>query len=82
MIMQSMVLRHIGVIKSLGRKVAKIMLCLPKSLPGLDRFSIWRDELTDNQDIADIFKNEIFKDTIYVMTPEWLGNIAAQGLRL
>lgn len=29
----------------------------------------WRDELTERQDLADIFKNEIFSDTIYVMTP-------------
>lgn len=29
----------------------------------------WREELTEHKDIADIFKNEIFKDTIYVMTP-------------
>jgi GTP pyrophosphokinase len=29
----------------------------------------WREELTDHKDITDIFKNEIFKDTIYVMTP-------------
>ena len=29
----------------------------------------WRDELSDRKDLADIFKNEIFSDTIYVMTP-------------
>ncbi len=29
----------------------------------------WREELTERKDIADIFKNEIFSDTIYVMTP-------------
>ncbi len=29
----------------------------------------WREELTDRKDITDIFKNEIFSDTIYVMTP-------------
>lgn len=29
----------------------------------------WREELTDKKNIADIFKNEIFNDTIYVMTP-------------
>jgi GTP pyrophosphokinase len=29
----------------------------------------WREELTDRQDIADIFKNEIFSDTIYAITP-------------
>jgi GTP pyrophosphokinase len=29
----------------------------------------WREELTERKDIADIFKNEIFSDTIYVVTP-------------
>ena len=29
----------------------------------------WREELTDRKDIADIFKNEVFSDMIYVMTP-------------
>lgn len=29
----------------------------------------WREELTDRKDITDIFKNEIFSDNIYVMTP-------------
>lgn len=29
----------------------------------------WRDELTDRKDITDLFKNEIFNDTIYVLTP-------------
>lgn len=29
----------------------------------------WRDELSERKDLADIFKNEIFSDTIYVMTP-------------
>jgi GTP pyrophosphokinase len=29
----------------------------------------WRDELSERKDLTDIFKNEIFSDTIYVMTP-------------
>lgn len=29
----------------------------------------WRDELTERKDLTDIFKNEIFSDSIYVMTP-------------
>lgn len=29
----------------------------------------WRDELSDRKDLTDVFKNEIFTDTIYVMTP-------------
>lgn len=29
----------------------------------------WRDELSERKDMADIFKNEIFSDTIYVLTP-------------
>ncbi len=29
----------------------------------------WRDELSERKDLADIFKNEIFSDNIYVMTP-------------
>lgn len=30
----------------------------------------WREELTDRKDITNIFKNEIFNDMIYVMTPK------------
>jgi GTP pyrophosphokinase len=30
----------------------------------------WREDFTDRKDIRDIFKNEIFNDTIYVMTPQ------------
>ncbi len=29
----------------------------------------WRDELSERKDLTDVFKNEIFSDTIYVMTP-------------
>lgn len=29
----------------------------------------WREELTNRKDIANLFKNEIFNDSIYVMTP-------------
>lgn len=29
----------------------------------------WRDELTERKDLTDVFKNEIFSDSIYVMTP-------------
>lgn len=29
----------------------------------------WRDDITDKKEIAEVFKNEIFSDTIYVMTP-------------
>ena len=29
----------------------------------------WRDELAERSDLSDVFKNEIFSDTIYVMTP-------------
>lgn len=29
----------------------------------------WRDELSDRKDMTDVFKNEIFSDSIYVMTP-------------
>lgn len=30
----------------------------------------WREELTHHNDISEIFKNEIFADTIYVLTPQ------------
>lgn len=30
----------------------------------------WRDDFADRKDIASIFKNEIFNDNIYVMTPQ------------
>lgn len=29
----------------------------------------WRDDLTDKKDLANMFKNEVFSDTIYTMTP-------------
>lgn len=29
----------------------------------------WRDELSERKDMTDVFKNEIFTDSIYVMTP-------------
>lgn len=35
----------------------------------------WREELTDRSEITEVFKNEIFSDTIYVMTP--IGKIIA-----
>lgn len=35
----------------------------------------WREELTDRKEITEVFKNEIFSDTIYVMTPN--GKIVA-----
>ncbi len=30
----------------------------------------WREDFADRRDIANIFKNEIFSDTIYVITPQ------------
>jgi GTP pyrophosphokinase len=35
----------------------------------------WREELTNRSEITEVFKNEIFSDTIYVMTP--VGKIIA-----
>jgi GTP pyrophosphokinase len=35
----------------------------------------WREELTSREDIANIFKNEVFSDTIYTITP--LGRVVA-----
>jgi GTP pyrophosphokinase len=29
----------------------------------------WRDDLIDKENVAEVFKNEVFNDTIYVMTP-------------
>ena len=42
---------------------------MKKKLLGFRQILDWRDELTEHKDMTDIFKNEIFSDTIYVMTP-------------
>lgn len=55
--------------KEFGEKGADNNAEFGKKLAWLRQILDWREELTDHKDITDIFKNEIFKDTIYVMTP-------------
>lgn len=55
--------------KEFGEKGAENNAAFAEKLAWLRQILDWREELTDHKDITDIFKNEIFKDTIYVMTP-------------
>ncbi|MCC2645884.1 MAG: pyrophosphokinae [Burkholderiales bacterium] len=55
--------------KEFGEKNIENNAAFAEKLAWLRQILDWRDELTDHKDITDIFKNEIFKDTIYVMTP-------------
>lgn len=55
--------------KELGEKASNNSSLFAEKLAWLRQLLDWREELTERKDIADIFKNEIFSDTIYVMTP-------------
>ena len=56
--------------KELGEKgQASNNQAFGEKLAWLRQILDWREELTDKSDITNIFKNEIFNDTIYVMTP-------------
>lgn len=55
--------------KEFGEKHVENNAAFAEKLAWLRQILDWREELTDHKDITDIFKNEIFKDTIYVMTP-------------
>jgi len=55
--------------KEFGEKHVDNNAAFAEKLAWLRQILDWREELTDHKDITDIFKNEIFKDTIYVMTP-------------
>lgn len=55
--------------KELGNKAHNNTSIFAEKVAWLRQLLDWREELTDRKDIADIFKNEIFSDTIYVMTP-------------
>lgn len=55
--------------KEFGEKSSENNAAFAEKLAWLRQILDWREELTDHKDITDIFKNEIFKDTIYVMTP-------------
>ncbi len=55
--------------KELGDKASNNSTLFAEKLAWLRQLLDWREELTERKDIADIFKNEIFSDTIYVMTP-------------
>jgi GTP pyrophosphokinase len=55
--------------KEFGDKASNASSIFAEKVAWLRQLLDWREELTDRKDIADIFKNEIFSDTIYVMTP-------------
>jgi GTP pyrophosphokinase len=55
--------------KELGEKGQANNQAFAEKLAWLRQILDWREELTDRRDITNIFKNEIFNDTIYVMTP-------------
>ena len=55
--------------KELGEKGSVNNHAFAEKLAWVRQILDWRDDLTDRKDITHIFKNEIFNDTIYVMTP-------------
>ena len=55
--------------KEFGDKAGNNSSIFADKVAWLRQLLDWREELTDRRDITDIFKNEIFSDTIYVMTP-------------
>ncbi|MDQ5920427.1 MAG: pyrophosphokinae [Pseudomonadota bacterium] len=55
--------------KELGEKGAKSSPEFAEKLAWIRQILDWREDLTDRKDITNIFKNEIFNDTIYVVTP-------------
>lgn len=55
--------------KEFGDKINNQSQIFAEKVAWLRQILDWRDELSDRKDIANIFKNEIFNDTIYVMTP-------------
>lgn len=55
--------------KELGENGAANNQAFAEKLAWVRQILDWREELNDRKDIAHIFKNEIFNDTIYVMTP-------------
>jgi GTP pyrophosphokinase len=55
--------------KEFGEKGQLNNQAFAEKLAWLRQILDWREELTDKGDITNIFKNEIFNDTIYVMTP-------------
>lgn len=55
--------------KEFGEKGAENNSAFAEKLAWVRQILDWREELTDRKDITNIFKNEIFNDTIYVMTP-------------
>ncbi|MFN8769572.1 MAG: RelA/SpoT family protein [Neisseriaceae bacterium] len=55
--------------KEFGEKAHNSSSIFAEKVAWLRQLLDWREELADRKDIADIFKNEIFSDTIYVMTP-------------
>ncbi len=55
--------------KEFGEKGIENSQAFAEKVAWLRQLLDWREELTERKDITDIFKNEIFNDTIYVMTP-------------
>lgn len=56
--------------KEFGEKGAENNSEFAKKVAWLRQLLDWREELTEREDISNIFRNEIFTDTIYVMTPQ------------
>lgn len=55
--------------KEMSDKGSEYNAAFAEKLAWVRQILDWREELTDRKDITDIFKNEIFNDTVYVMTP-------------
>ncbi|HMT02087.1 MAG TPA: bifunctional (p)ppGpp synthetase/guanosine-3',5'-bis(diphosphate) 3'-pyrophosphohydrolase [Burkholderiales bacterium] len=55
--------------KEFGDKGVENSQAFAEKVAWLRQLLDWREELTERKDITNIFKNEIFNDTIYVMTP-------------
>ena len=55
--------------KEIGEKGSVNNHAFAEKLAWVRQILDWRDDLSDRKDITHIFKNEIFNDTIYVMTP-------------
>ncbi|MBP9742201.1 MAG: bifunctional (p)ppGpp synthetase/guanosine-3',5'-bis(diphosphate) 3'-pyrophosphohydrolase [Burkholderiales bacterium] len=55
--------------KEAGEKGGNNSQAFAEKLAWIRQILDWREDLTDRKDITSIFKNEVFNDTIYVMTP-------------
>jgi Guanosine polyphosphate pyrophosphohydrolases/synthetases len=65
MIMLSMAWRRIGRYKEGGENNPQF----EEKIAWVRQILDWQDELSERDDLTDMFKNELFSDMIYVMTP-------------